>query len=299
MVSAARRRANLAPRTSAARACAASPIATAPVEPGYHYHSETNMDLMQPGAQRAGGQLRGARPAAALDRERMGPRTGRMHVRAARRADRRRQRAHLPHRDAADLPAHGLFRDLHDAARRSRDFYSSGWHLHQSLVECAHRAATSSCRSQPAHAFRPSGRNYLGGLLDHAVPSHRVRHADRQRLSALQAELAGARSRVVGLRSSRRDGARAGRRGRSGDAAWKTASASRRPIPISSSCSQIVCGPCRHRREERSRRAGRRALRGQAHAAARRACWTRSTLSKDRRCIATRSATSSSTIISS
>ena len=45
------------------------------------------------GVRRARRRLRGARPRAALDRERMGPRTGRVHLRAARGAGGRRQRA--------------------------------------------------------------------------------------------------------------------------------------------------------------------------------------------------------------
>src|ERR1700761_8350218 len=50
----------------------------------------------------------------------MGPRPGRMHVRAAQRARGRRQRVFVPHRDAADLPAARLLCDLHVPAGPER-----------------------------------------------------------------------------------------------------------------------------------------------------------------------------------
>ena len=72
------------------------------------------------GAQRAGGGVREDRPAAALGRERMGPGPGRMHLCGRRCAHRRRQSAAVSHRDPADLPPHGPFRDLHVPAGTAR-----------------------------------------------------------------------------------------------------------------------------------------------------------------------------------
>ena len=89
------------------------PIKTWPVEPGYHYHSESNMDLMQPVFDALGDAFEALGLGAALHRERVGPGPGRMHLCAARGARSRRQRAAVSHRDAADLPPARLFRHLH------------------------------------------------------------------------------------------------------------------------------------------------------------------------------------------
>ena len=91
------------------------PIRTWPAEPGYHYHSESNMDLMQPVFDALGDALRDARIWPALHRKRMGPGPSRVHVCPSRRAGRRRQRAAVPHRDPAGVPAARLFRHLHGA----------------------------------------------------------------------------------------------------------------------------------------------------------------------------------------
>ncbi len=52
-------------------------------------------------------------PAAALDRERMGPRPAGVHVRGAAGTRSRRPRHPVPHRHPADLPPHGLSRVVH------------------------------------------------------------------------------------------------------------------------------------------------------------------------------------------
>ena len=51
-----------------------------------------------------------------------------------------------------------------------KGYYSSGWHLHQSLVD-ADSGATCSCRESPGELLSPLGQDYLGGLLQHAVPA--------------------------------------------------------------------------------------------------------------------------------
>ena len=89
------------------------PIATWPVEPGYSYHSESNMDLMQPVLPALAESPPGARPAAAVGRERMGAGAGRVHVLGATGAEGGRRPGALPDRDAAGLPPAGPLRDLH------------------------------------------------------------------------------------------------------------------------------------------------------------------------------------------
>ena len=93
------------------------PIKTAPPEPGYSYHSEIQSRPDAAGIERAGGGVREDRSAAAIGGERVGTGSGRMHLCAARRAQRGRQPAAVSHRDAADLPPHGLFRELHVPSR--------------------------------------------------------------------------------------------------------------------------------------------------------------------------------------
>ena len=93
------------------------PIRTIPVEPGYHYHSESNMDLMQPVFDALGGAFEALGLGSKIDRKRVGTRTGRMHFRAPQRLASRGQCVSVPHRDPADLPPPRLFRDLHVQAR--------------------------------------------------------------------------------------------------------------------------------------------------------------------------------------
>ena len=92
------------------------PTRVTAVEPGYSYHSESNFDIMQPVLTALVRAFRGDRPAAALDRKRMGTGPGRMHLCAEGRADHRRQSDPVPQRDAADHAPHGLSRKLHGAA---------------------------------------------------------------------------------------------------------------------------------------------------------------------------------------
>ena len=108
---------------------------------------------------------------------------------------------------------------------------SSGWHLHQSLIE---RKTRPQClRRRRRDGLSPIGRHFLAGLLAHARRGGRFHHADRQRLQALPALFAGARPRHLGARQSRRDGPRARRSRAIRRRIWKIASASRRPIRIS------------------------------------------------------------------
>jgi glutamine synthetase len=145
------------------------PIRTWPVEPGYHYHSESNMDLMQgifdalgEAFEKLGLGLR------SIENE-WGP--GQVECTFA-------PQSAL---DAADNVL--LFRTAtrqicrrlgHFATFMCRPalkgFYASGWHLHQSLIDAA-SGKNLFAPEQPGEALSPLGQSYLAGLLRYAVPS--------------------------------------------------------------------------------------------------------------------------------
>ena len=148
------------------------------------------------GVRRARRRIRSAGTWAALDRKRMGPRPGRMHFRAAHGARSRRQRAAVPHRDAADLPAARLFRDFHGAPGAQRFLFQR---LASASIadrcgdrrESVHAATSrrSSFAARPVLPRRPAAIRGAG---------HRFCYADGQWLSALPSEFAGAGSRRPG-----------------------------------------------------------------------------------------------------
>jgi glutamine synthetase len=144
------------------------PIRTWPAEPGYHYHSESNLDLMEPvlGAlgdayEKLGLGLR------SIENE-WGP--GQVECTFAPR----------PALEAADNVL--LFRTAtRQVCRRLghvatfmcrpalKGYYASGWHLHQSLVDGA-SGVNRFMPDEPGEALSGLGRNYLAGLLAYAVP---------------------------------------------------------------------------------------------------------------------------------
>ncbi len=145
------------------------PIKTAPVEPGYHYHSESNMDLMQPVFDALGDAFETLGLGLRSIENEWGP--GQVECTFA-------PCAAL---DAADNVF--LFRTAtRQICRRLgyfatfmcrpalKGFYSSGWHLHQSLID----ASTGSNLFMPrqvSEILSPLGQSYLTGLLQYAVPS--------------------------------------------------------------------------------------------------------------------------------
>jgi glutamine synthetase len=136
---------------------------TYPVEPGYSFHSESNMDAIQgPVAAVAESLERLGLPLRSIEKE-WGP--GQIECTFA-------------PRDALEAADNlVLFRSAtRQVCRRMgylatfmsrpalKGFYSSGWHLHQSLVD----AKTSRNLFMPksgSEALSPIGMNYLGGLL--------------------------------------------------------------------------------------------------------------------------------------
>ena len=141
------------------------PIATRPVEPGFSYHSESNLDLMQPvlTALAEAYEALGL-PLRSIENE-WGP--GQVECTFA----------PLPALEAADAML--LFRSAtrqlcrrlgHFATFMARPaikgFYASGWHLHQSLVDAeGHNLFMPEAESA---ALSDLGRHFVGGLLAHA-----------------------------------------------------------------------------------------------------------------------------------
>jgi glutamine synthetase len=145
------------------------PVKTWPPEPGYHLHSESNLDLMQPAMSAlAEAYEQIGLPLRSIENE-WGP--GQVECTFA----------PCPALEAADNAL--LFRTAtRQICRRMGYFatfmcrpalkgcYSSGWHLHQSLAD----ARTGRNLFMPERAgeiLSPLGRHFLGGLLQHAVPA--------------------------------------------------------------------------------------------------------------------------------
>jgi glutamine synthetase len=140
-----------------------------PVEPGYSFHSETNMDVMQaPLSALAQAMEKLNLPLRSIENE-WGP--GQVECTFA-------------PRDALEAADNlVLFRTAtRQLCRRMgylatfmsrpalRGFYSSGWHLHQSLVD-AKSGRNLFMPKQADTPLSPLGMNYLGGLLHHALAS--------------------------------------------------------------------------------------------------------------------------------
>ena len=145
------------------------PLETAPLEPGYSYHSETNLDVMQPMlSELAHAYTEIGLPLRSVENE-YGP--GQVECTF----------------DAGDAMRmaddYVLFRTAtRQVCRRNGYFatfmcrpglanhFTSGWHLHQSIVD----AETGENRMTPdddGAALSATGRAYLAGLMEHAVPA--------------------------------------------------------------------------------------------------------------------------------
>ena len=145
------------------------PIATRPVEPGYHYHSESNMDLMQPVFDVLGDAFEKLGLGLRSIENEWGP--GQVECTFA----------PLAALDAADNVL--LFRTAtRQICRRlgyfatfmcrpaRKGFYSSGWHLHQSLTDAGSGANVFMPRKS-GEILSAVGQSYLAGLLQYAAPS--------------------------------------------------------------------------------------------------------------------------------
>ena len=140
-------------------------IRTAPIEPGYSYHSETNMDIMQPVL----GEL--ARTYAALGlplrsiENEWGP--GQVECTFSAQSALRTADDLLLFRTATRQVCRRLGCFATFMARPAlKGYYASGWHLHQSMVDDAGKNAFAA-----PELLSPIGQSYLAGLLEHAVAS--------------------------------------------------------------------------------------------------------------------------------
>jgi glutamine synthetase len=145
------------------------PLRTRPVEPGFSYHSESNMDLMQPVLSELAETYKAlGLPLRSIENE-YGP--GQLEC------------TFSP--DSALKAADNmvLFRTATRQVCRRLDhiatfmcrpafpgFYASGWHLHQSLTDAEGGANLCMPDDDTTH-LSPVGMNYLGGLLQHATPA--------------------------------------------------------------------------------------------------------------------------------
>jgi glutamine synthetase len=144
-------------------------IRTWPVEPGFHYYSESHMDLMEPVFSALGDAYEALGLGLRSIENEWGP--GQVECTFA------------PARalEAADTVF--LFRTAtRQICRRLgyfatfmcrpalKGYYASGWHLHQSLVDAA-SGANLFMPAAAGDALSPLGRSYLAGLLQYAVPA--------------------------------------------------------------------------------------------------------------------------------
>jgi glutamine synthetase len=145
------------------------PIATWPAEPGYHYHSESNMDLMQPMLSLLGEACEAVGlPLRSIENE-WGP--GQVECTFAPADALKAADSVLLFRTATRqlCRRHGYFATFM-CRPRLPGYYSSGWHLHQSLAD----ARTGANLFMPEHEgdhLSALGQGYLAGLLEHAVAS--------------------------------------------------------------------------------------------------------------------------------
>jgi len=144
------------------------PIRTFPPEPGYHYHSESNMDLMQPAFDALGD---------AFDALGLGLRSIENEWGAGQVECTFAPRAALEAADDAFLfrtATRQICRRLGYFATfmcrpALKGFVPSGWHLHQSLVDAA-SGKNLFAPDKPGEPLSPLGLHYLAGLLKYAVP---------------------------------------------------------------------------------------------------------------------------------
>jgi glutamine synthetase len=141
------------------------PIRTSPIEPGYSYHSETNMDLMQPVfGELAATYAKLGLPLRSIENE-WGP--GQVECTFS---------AQSALRTADDLV---LFRTAtRQVCRRMgcfatfmarpalKGYYPSGWHLHESLMDGTKNAFTPESNDAPLSRL---GMHFLGGILHNAA----------------------------------------------------------------------------------------------------------------------------------
>jgi glutamine synthetase len=144
------------------------PITTAPPEPGFSYHSESNMDLMQPVISAlAEAYEKIGLPLRSIENE-WGP--GQLECTfAARPALEAADHAFLFRTATRQICRHMGYFASFMTRPALKGYYSSGWHLHQSLVDAKSRQ-NLFMPEREGDVLSPLGRHYLGGLIAHAAP---------------------------------------------------------------------------------------------------------------------------------
>ena len=144
------------------------PIKTAPVEPGYHYHSESNMDLMQPVFDALGEAFETLGLGLRSIENEWGP--GQVECTFAPCAALQAADNVFLFRTATRQICRRLGYFATFMCRPAlKGFYSSGWHLHQSLTD-ASTGANLFMPQKSGEILSPLGQSYLAGLLQYAVP---------------------------------------------------------------------------------------------------------------------------------
>ena len=141
-------------------------IETLPVEPGYSYHSETNMDIMQPLlTQLAEVYEQLGLPLRSIENE-FAP--GQLECTFAAQPARQAADDYVLFRTATRQACrrHGYFASFM-CKPAIEGYFTSGWHLHQSLADRA--TGINKCMPETgADRLSPTANAHLAGLLNHA-----------------------------------------------------------------------------------------------------------------------------------
>ncbi len=145
------------------------PLKTWPAEPGYHYHSESNMDLMQPVFDALGDAYEKLGLGLRSIENEWGP--GQVECTFAPRAAMGAADNALLFRTATRQICRRLGYFATFMCRPAlKGCYASGWHLHQSLTD-ASSGVNLFMPKKIGDLLSPTGLAYLAGLLEYAVPS--------------------------------------------------------------------------------------------------------------------------------
>ena len=145
------------------------PIKTIPVEPGYHYHSESNMDLMQPVFDALGGAFEALGLGLRSIENEWGP--GQVECTFAPRDALQAADNVFLFRTATRQICRRLGYFATFMCRPAlKGYYSSGWHLHQSLTN-ASSGRNLFTPQGGGEILSPLGQAYLAGLLQYAAPA--------------------------------------------------------------------------------------------------------------------------------
>jgi glutamine synthetase len=146
------------------------PIGTWPAEPGYHYHSESNMDLMQPVLDALGDAFEALGLGLRSIENEWGP--GQVECTFSPRTALEAADNVFLFRTATRQICRRLGYFATFMSRPAlKGYYASGWHLHQSLIDAASGERNLFAAEKTGEVLSPLGQSYLAGLLKYAVPA--------------------------------------------------------------------------------------------------------------------------------